>query len=85
MMFSIVSCMSSLFTLKLKIKNLEIENGELNSKIVVHLPPASLLLLFLPQDRGSSLMALLLLTPAVALPAPNLLVVQAGSVFVSRF
>ena len=56
-----------------------------NLKIIVHLPPASLLLLILPQDRGSSLMALLLLTPVVALPAPNLLVIQAGSVLVSRF
>ena len=69
-----------------KFKNIEIENGELNLKIIVHLPPASLLLLILPQDRGSSLMALLLLlTPVVALPAPNLLVIQAGSVLVSRF
>ena len=67
-------------------KNLEIQNGELNLEIIVHLPPASLLLLILPQDRGSSLMALLLLlTPVVALPAPNLLVIQAGSVLVSRF
>ena len=68
-----------------KFKNLEIENGELNLKIIDHLPPASFLLLILPKDRGSSLMALLLLTPVVALPAPNLLVVQAGSVLVSRF